>query len=321
MERWQDFLMALWIHHNLRLASPVFPVALRRFVSPLVEKIIELDLQRYENVPEWVQQHKDISSGKTTWNDYSFKERACRGWLQPYLLSADEIIGSKRWLWWSVAMANEKLPDDPIPQIDFSASPDQSVIKMLRKCLEHHACLMSSAGHHEFFDWILWGFGHGDEAPNINDKVNEHWYRTFDIASMIEKPCDYLGDIISEAKAGRTYWNNPNAFFPTPHSVVKMMIQVTMGTADIGDKDPRLASVMEPCAGTGRMLMEASNYSVNLFGTDIDLVCVKACKINMFLYVPWVICPADWIPHPSASNIEAIKGKPIAVSGQQLSLF
>ena len=55
------------------------------------------------------------------------------------------------------------------------------------------------------------------------------------------------------------------------------------------DKTDKTASVCDPCVGSGRLLMAASNYSLNLYGMDIDPLILKVCKVNMWWYVPWCI--------------------------------
>jgi len=48
-------------------------------------------------------------------------------------------------------------------------------------------------------------------------------------------------------------------------------------------------SVLDPCCGTGGMLLYASNYSLNLFGQDISPLLTKMAKINAFIYMPWMV--------------------------------
>ena len=49
--------------------------------------------------------------------------------------------------------------------------------------------------------------------------------------------------------------------------------------------------VMEPCLGTGRMLLHASNYSLRLHGMDIDQTVLTAALVNGALYAPWMVRP------------------------------
>ena len=249
-------------------------------------------LQIAVNPPEWLLQWRSVMTGEKTWGDYSFQERTCQGWLWPYLLQIETVYGSGRWDWWIQAHEMKRLPDSPIPQIDFLDRPDDETLKMLEKCLDADW----NYRLYDFLDWILWGFGYGETRPKVDENVNEKWYRLFNLGLMIVNPYDYWGRLYSETK-GRGSWNR-SAFYPTPHPVCKMMVK--MQAHDVlkenhGNKDPRALSVMEPCVGTGRMLLEASNYSVNLHGADIDAVCIKASLVNGFLYMPWAVKPAAWI--------------------------
>jgi hypothetical protein len=58
-----------------------------------------------------------------------------------------------------------------------------------------------------------------------------------------------------------------------------------------GSKEHRLKKSMDPCVGTGRFLLHASNHTLNLSGTDIDSTLCKATLVNGFLYAPWMVRP------------------------------
>ena len=254
-------------------------------------------------MPEWLLQYAAIHAGEKTWDDYSFEERTCKGWLTPFLMGIETRYWG-RWEYWVRTLEAGELLDEPIPQIAYLGEGDSDnsrsdAMKMLRNCVESHHCYSTSARLPDFFEWLLWGFGDAGqkERARIDEKVNEHWYRTFNLGLMIACPSDYLGELLSERK-GSGKWNNPNAFYPTPHNVVDMMTKMTMH--DIGDR--KEMSVMDPCVGTGRMLMYASNHSVNLYGVDNDYVCVAACKVNGWLYMPWLVRPAPWLK--ASSDVE-----------------
>jgi hypothetical protein len=187
-----------------------------------------------------------------------------------------------------------------------------------------------------FFKWLLWGFGEGEERPRICAEVNEYLYKTFNLDLLIRHPHDYLGDILAETKSG--YWNNPNAFYPTPHCVCQAMAEMQLSDAAEDADDLKTKSVLDPCVGTGRMLMYASNYSLFLHGTDIDRMCVNACKINGYLYMPWLVkaglkCPGKpegGIFRGNALEVEPLPAlpAPVAVAARskegvqhQLTLF
>jgi hypothetical protein len=105
---------------------------------------------------------------------------------------------------------------------------------------------------------------------------------------LLERPHDYLGAYIAEGKARG--WS-PTGFYPTPHNVVECMVRMTMHDTSAEGRDSRLTSVCDPCVGSGRMLLHASNYSLCLFGQDIDPLAVAMCKVNGALYAPWLSFP------------------------------
>jgi len=234
---------------------------------------------------EAIEQRIEIGKGNKTWEDYSFEERTCKGWLLPYLVDIDSIF-TGRWDYWLDILQRKTLDDKKIPKIIFLDSPNNETMTHLRKCLEAYCC--HSVRLPDFLEWLLWGFGESKERARIDDKVNEHWYRTFNLGLLLKYPHDYLGELLADSKSGRTYWNNPNGFFATPHAVVEMMTRITF---DNGDN--RSKTVDDCCVGTGRMLLHASNYSLRLYGQDIDRTCIMACKINGYLYAPWLVKPLN----------------------------
>src|SRR5208282_5253323 len=118
--------------------------------------------------------------------------------------------------------------------------------------------------------------------------TNEQLYRRVNLIPLLEKPHDYLGDYVAMGKANG--WN-PTGFYPTPHPVVECMVRMLMHDGDVEGRDPRVLSVCDPCVGSGRMLLHASNFSLNLWGQDIDPLAVAMCKINGAMYAPWLSFP------------------------------
>jgi N-6 DNA Methylase len=126
------------------------------------------------------------------------------------------------------------------------------------------------------------------EEPRLDEKVSEKLYRQVDLTPLMQTPWDYLGDLVATSKARG--WN-PTGFYPTPHPVVECMVRLTMQDTWEEGRDPRTMSVCDPCVGSGRMLLHASNYSLNLHGQDIDPLAVSMCLINGALYAPWISFP------------------------------
>lgn len=205
-----------------------------------------------------------------------------KGWLIPYLIALDGMF-YKRWDYWTKVCITNRIPKEPIPFIEFTpfhAFTEQQVQKNLRTCLGHLQYLSNPL--EAFVDWLLWGFGRGDRFPEISDKTDDYWYRTFNLGLFYLEPSDHFADLASEY-LGK---HNSLGFFSTPGSVVDMMVRMTFGEEP--KHEHKRMSVCDPCAGTGNMLLYASNYSLNLYGVDISPLLVKIATINAYIYIPWL---------------------------------
>jgi hypothetical protein len=109
-----------------------------------------------------------------------------------------------------------------------------------------------------------------------------------DVGPLLASPHDYLGACAAEGKARG--WN-PTGFYPTPHAVVECMVSMLLADAGKDGRDPRRLTVCDPCVGSRRMLLHASNVSMCLYGQDIDPLAVAMCKVNGALYAPWLSFP------------------------------
>lgn len=219
-----------------------------------------------------------------------------RGWLLPYLIDLHwqmgrTGLGGDRWGYLYQIRVTGKLPDEPPPEIFFSRGcPDGGkAYKNLEKCLElvwHDSGSWSSLN--DLLRWMAWACGFWREFPSLSEKTQEALYRTFDAKPMLLAPYDYLGQLMSDNK-GRGKNANPSGFFPTPHEVVELMVRMNMAKGDW--RELLTQTVCDPCVGTGRMLLHASNFSLRLHGMDIDPNCVLATQINGCLYAPWLTYP------------------------------
>jgi len=206
-----------------------------------------------------------------------------KGWLLPYLLKLDEMYFG-RWEYWFKIIESDKILKGPIPQIPFKAAEEYSerlVQKNIKECLDRGARELShSLGL--FVDWIMWGLGRGEEFPLVSAKLDDFWYRTFNLGLFYKEPADHWGMIAMES-VGKS---NGHGFFPTPASVVKMMTQMTF--AGQSPEKQKRASMMDPCCGTGIMFLYASNHTLNIQGNDISPLLVKMAKLHAFIYIPWL---------------------------------
>jgi len=179
------------------------------------------------------------------------------GWLLPYLLGLDEMFYA-RWDYWIRALDKDRIPDEPIPSIHFQpafAYRGNTVLKNLNSCIDYASHSHSNVVE-RFVDWLLWGFNHrGITFPNVDEKTDDYWYRTFNLGLFYQEPGDYMAELAQNHSVGVGA-----GFFATPMSVVEMMVKMTMG--DEPRPYHKSKSVLDPYCGTGGMLLFASNYSL-----------------------------------------------------------
>ena len=99
---------------------------------------------------------------------------------------------------------------------------------------------------------------------------------------MIMHPYPYLTDFLEE-ELGRGH-KKGTGFFATPMNIATM-------NATMMKPSRATASVLDPAAGTGNMLLAMSNYSVNLYAQDVDRTVLKGLQIHTHLYIPWMVVP------------------------------
>ena len=241
------------------------------------------------------------------------------GWLLPYLAALDAMF-SKRWDCRLRTAQAGHLLDEPIPRIDWLSAPHAEAHKNLETCLK--LCHGSSRwdAFRQFLNWLMWGFGDAScqAAPQIDSHLNAAWYMTFNLGLYLKYPYDYLGEQAAELYGGGKH--NPTAYFPTPMSLATAMVAMMMNEKD------KAASVCDPCVGSGRFLMVASNYSLNLYGIDIDPLILKACRLNMWWYVPWGVCRPKHIkglecPAPRKPPEQISTQRAAPADGQSLGEF
>ena len=214
------------------------------------------------------------------------------GWMLPYLLAADQFLW-QRWAHWFETMSERRILA-PIPQIQWARNAAGF------KMLDHSLSAISSYGDWHgwgnwlafdfFMDWLLFGFGHSGQPQPPQERVehraaSDRLYQVFNLETLLAYPHDYFGEILAENQHGRHL-----GFYPTPMEVCQLMAQMT-----IGEGDARAKSVMDPCVGTGRMLLAASNHSYRLYGCDINPTVIKATLVNGFLYAPWLVRPFPFL--------------------------
>jgi hypothetical protein len=272
------------------LFSEPEPVEVAAAFKPLVEKALK---------PEVLPPPPAIEDLESDWMGFLAKHNRVpmiqdarkpwtyRGWLMHYRLAAEDLLSHlhpPRWDYWTRTMLAGKILDEPIPQLHVTdyANDRSAAYKNFDDCI-HIIDNHTSSPVFNLLCWLSFGLGIRKICEvQIEDRLAERLYRTFNLEWWLKEPHDYIGLWIAEHKGT---WN-PTAFFPTPHSVCEMMTRMTFG-----EEDMRSKTVNDPAVGTGRFLLHASNFSLRLSGNDIDRTVLEACLVNGALYCPWMVRP------------------------------
>lgn len=271
---------------------------------------------------------KCLENHKPNKIDPNLKRNLTHGWMLSYLLSIDYMTW-QRWAYWQKISISNKLIPEKIPQIEFGHNGGTSTGQgsIARKHLENVLGLIPNTGNNwlswgdwrifeYFLDWLLFGFGHvgtkeEPQEPSQCEGASMRLYQAFNLGNFMAYPYDYFGDMLAEHNHGRRI-----GFFPTPHPVCEMMTKMLFHDAEASGKDTRVLTVNDPCVGTGRMLLHASNYSFRLYAQDINPIVIKCCLVNGYLYAPWLVKPFAFLDNqlydPTAS--EAISDSMTATS-------
>ena len=262
--------------------------------------------------------------------DPDLKRKLPHGWLIPALTKLEGKLW-QRWDYWFRTQRAGRLLDEPIPDIPFGYSSQSRHERKARQHWEDCLDLVPNCGRGGWkgwgswqyvdylFDWLLFGFGYSGQKqlppePHDCKGASMRLYQRFNLAIPLTYPHDYWGDLLAENRFGRS-----SGFYPTPMSLVRMLVQMTLNLKAGEDcqKDYRAKSVLDPCLGTGRMLLVASNYSLCLYGQDINATVLKASIINGYLYAPWLIKPFPFLSqYLFSSNPEAVSDNMTASAGQ-----
>jgi len=253
--------------------------------------------------PEYIAQaRRQFDNFKTKQPDPKVHRDLQHGWMLPALLTLDECLW-QRWSYWCRCYSAHELPVEPIPQIEFLTTPHLATRKMLEaslNCIPRHGSWQTWGGwqYVEYcFDWLLFGFGHKGQ-PTLPDEpagcagASDRLYQVFALDAMLLWPHDYWGGLLTENSYGRS-----QGFYPTPHHICEFMTQMLCDEKS----DMRSETVCDPCVGTGRFLLHASNHSLRLYGMDIDATLCKATLVNGYLYSPWLVRPIPWLDRDLAA--------------------
>ncbi len=245
------------------------------------------------------------------------------GWLFPYLAQADVVEldvprdvaapgkpkgvayhyeGHGRWYWWTEACWEGRIPETPIPQIHWQSQPDPVDAKAIQDVLKPYLWKGRGGYDDAWMDlvrWLLNGFGYQYEGrerdlERIPADIRALWYETFNLFTLLHSPCDWSAFVLQHGLQddGRTQSAyTGSGFFSTPMSLCQMMTEMTFGGEP--DHEHKFLSVLEPCCGTGSLLLTSSNYSLRLFGQELVYDLVLCAILNSYLWMPWMVLMPD----------------------------
>ena len=108
-------------------------------------------------------------------------------------------------------------------------------------------------------------------------------------------PCDALGNYFELHVCSPSLAQKGGVFF-TPQNLCDMLAQML---------SPGLTQmVMEPAAGSGRMLLSCSNFSVLLHAQEVHPTVFKVLCCNAMLYMPSMVFPVKEIAAEASVTLD-----------------
>lgn len=258
-------------------------------------------------------------------------------WMSQLLMDETNLWG--RYADWQANILDGELGNRDIWHLPFQETPHPAGMNLLYACLDTISIdwrrdVMQKWLALEFLlDWFLWSFGHhGFQNPPL-----DHWDgRCHDRLMQIMVspkafhiwPCDYFGALIEELNADGSKRlpkmismdeaiEQAKLMFPPTFSLKKWKKpsinnkDAFLGTRESGKKTGfasmgpfstyRDQMVVDLETGSGRLLLAASNYTYELFGTNTHSLLSKAALINFYLYCPWAIWPLPYLQKRSTA--------------------
>lgn len=207
-----------------------------------------------------------------------FPKNGFKSWL-PNLIDL-----SDRWQWYSELMHFKRLPDREYPQKTFAPDRGERGLRMIENCMGP----FRDVSFNDFLTFLLNRFGHAKYKAlpkSIKKKHQEHWLKSFDLEYAVTCDHDFLGEYYQKNELSKGK-KKLDACFLTPENLVALKTKITMEGVNIRS----FKTVCDPCCGSGRQLLAASNYSLYLFGQDIELTCFLMTLVNGFLFAPQIVC-------------------------------
>lgn len=180
-------------------------------------------------------------------------------------------LSCPRWIWYSELLLFKKIPKAPLPQMHFVDDLDGRAKKLVLSLLK------PNTNFDDVLNTLLHLFGHPGYEKVDRKNID------FPLVEALSLERDIFGDAYSEVMGKNL--RSGTGYFPTPQNICNMIVEMTMPDCQLTN------TVNDPCVGSGRMLLAASNKSLFLYGNDINMTCVKMTLVNGYLFSPWLAIP------------------------------
>ncbi|WP_008319469.1 hypothetical protein [Leptolyngbya sp. PCC 6406] len=215
------------------------------------------------------------------------------GWLLPQWLTLDATYQGRYELW-RLALTQSTvslLPPEPVPFLNPKDAGFERTLKMIEACIK----ALGGYGRGGITEvsflarWLLYGLGHPYQGtppvqPYSGSDITPKLAQTLDLELLMRCPSDYFGHILAQGKYGQKH----SRFYPTLPSVAEAM--AAMGH-QVGGRSGQRMRAFDPCLGTGRLSLAASNYCRAMVGWERDKRLLESAIANFMLYAPDLALP------------------------------
>lgn len=166
--------------------------------------------QTYQHIGAFVLEH-----GRPPSLEAEGRPWLIQGWLLHYVqlahMTHSEV--SNRWGYAFEIMATNRLPDRPIPRVEFGHPSQGSGRSVLERAFgliaERHGTWPAMR---LLLEWLGFGLMVHPTAPDLGDELSRKLYTEIDLCELLLEPSDYIGWLISASK-GRGKGFEPHRFF------------------------------------------------------------------------------------------------------------
>ncbi|QQE67347.1 hypothetical protein GFS31_40600 (plasmid) [Leptolyngbya sp. BL0902] len=214
------------------------------------------------------------------------------GWLWPELLRLDSTYQGRYECWHQTKTQphltlDTLAPPEPIPFLKPGEAGFDRTLAMLNACCKALGGNRQTPGMQEvryLAQWMLFSLGHPyqKQPPKLDCGIagarRKRLENVFDLSLLIRFPSDYFGHLLARSRYGQKH----TSFYPTLQPVAQLMTELGQQV----NQRAKPVRLFDPCLGTGRLALEASNQARALVGWERDRPLLEVALANFMLYAP-----------------------------------